>query len=161
MSLPPTDHQWDAVKLTGDGKVDLFEIVCLDGMKFFLKNSDTVTYNSVTYEGVALQFGGSRRTSKEETPRPSLTLVNPEGVLSQYVLDELFDFGKVVRRQLLRAELDGNTGAPYEEKYFIARATSLTKRSVTFELRGYSDRFNANIPARMYILPDFPMVSLQ
>lgn len=161
MSLPPSSHQQDAVLLTGDGKVDLFEIITIGGEKFYLKNNDTVTYNNITYEGAYVQFSGSKRTSNEETPRPSLTLVNPEGVLSRYVLNEMFDFGQVIRRQVLRTDLDNNTGNVYEEKYFISRATALTKRSVTFELRGYSDRFNAMIPARMYTLPDFPMVSLQ
>lgn len=160
MSQPSTAHLQDSVLLTADGKVELFQITLLSGAAFYFKNNDTVTYQGLTYEGVALSFSGSKRTSNEETPRPTLTLVNPAGVLSQQVLAEAFDFAAVIRRQVLRAELDAGTGTPYEEKYFISRTNGLTKRQVTFELRGYSDRFNAQVPARMFIIPDFPMVTL-
>lgn len=161
MSLPPPAMLDDATLLVGDGIVELFEVRPINGTVLYVKANDTVTYQGKTYEGLAIEMKGAGRSSDEQVKRPTLAIANPEGLFSQDIAAGDLDFATLIRRRVLRKDLLANVGRFHEEKWLVSRCTSLTKYSASFELRAPSDRFNAMIPARMFILPEFPLVTLQ
>lgn len=161
MSLPPQAQLDDATLLMGDGIVELFEIRPLGGSVLYIKANDTVVYQGKTYEGIAIELRGAGRSSDEQVKRPTMAVANPEGLFSQDIAAGHLDFATVTRRRVLRKDLLANVGRFHDETWLVGRCTSLTKYSASFELRAPSDRFNALVPARMFILPEFPLVTLQ
>lgn len=161
MSLPPQAQLEDATLLQGDGIVELFEVRTLGGAFIYAKANDTVTFQGKTYEGIAVELRGAGRSSDEQAKRPTLSVANPEGLFSQNIAAGDLDFATVVRRRVLRADLLADIGRFHEEKWLVRRCTSLTKHSASFELSPPGDRFNALIPARLFILPEFPLVTMQ
>lgn len=157
----PSNHLTDATLLTADGIVELFEIVMLDGSLLRVKNDNTVTYMGITYEGYAIELKGAGRTSDEQVKRPTLSIVNPNGVFTDRVINGKFEFAKLYRRRVLYNDLLVNSGRYVEEMWLITRCTALAQTMMSFELRAPSDRFNTILPARMFILPEFPLVVLR
>lgn len=159
----------DSIKPVGDGYVFLFTIttVPINGniYKLRLKNDNTVTFNGDVYEGTAIQMTGWEKNSDGKMPRPSLSLVNPNGIYSGYVRAGYLDYAKIERVKVLYHDLmvgmtPQGTMNFTKEKWRIYQITSLTKEIVTFELRTLMDRFNNVLPGRLYMPPEFKTVSL-
>lgn len=160
MSIPD-NHLVDATLLTADGMVELFEIQTLSNTLLRFKSDNTVTYLGNLYEGMAVELKGAGRSSDEQVKRPSLTIVNPEGVLSQRIANGEFEFARVYRRRILYQDMLNNINRYQEEMWLITHCSALNRVTASFELRSPSDRFNTILPARMFILPEFPLVTLQ
>lgn len=159
-SDPPAQVE-DSHKLTADGYVDLFEITLLTGSVLYLKSNDTVIYRSRTYQGTAIKISGVEKYADEKDSRPQMVMVNPDGIYGEFIKAGLLDYALVKRIRVLREDLLANRDVKTEQRWRIWRISALTNEAVTCELRSVVDRFNALIPGRMFIPPEFPLVTLQ
>ncbi len=159
--LVPSSHFEDSKKLTADGYVYLFEILLVDNVTtIYLKNDNTVTWRGKTYDGTALQLTGVGSSADDETSRPQFGVANPASVYSSLIDQGLLEGGVVSRYKVLKAHLDDDLPIFRRQRWKISRIATLLTDIVTMELRDIMDGQVFQTPARMFIPPDFPTVSL-
>jgi lambda family phage minor tail protein L len=151
----------DGEQLEADGIVELFEIVCPNGLSLALKQNDTVSYMGKTYEGTAIQISGVSKRSDGEQSRPTLTVTNPLGIYNTLAVSGNFEFARVDRTRVLRKHLLANLDVKQVNSWYIYQVAQCDDEVISFSLRAITDRFNSYLPARMFIPPDFPMVTLK
>lgn len=162
MSELPESQVQDAYKLEADGYVELFQIkMANSGGTMFVKANDTVTYLGDVYEAWGVQMTGTGQNSDGENVRPKFTVVNPDGVFSGLIARGAMDNAEIVRLRILRNDLVNNTpGAAREQRWNVFRVVSLNKALAIFELRSIMDGQFFQIPARVFVPPQFPFVKL-
>lgn len=150
----------DAHKLEADGIVELFRFALIPSGEVNLKANNTVTWRGKTYEGWGIALGGVANSSDEEATRPQLVLANPEGIITALVLENQLTGALITRFRVLKDDLDNNRNRFVRHIFKIYRTVSITKEMAVFECRNILDSPFSRIPARVYIPPDFPSVSL-
>jgi lambda family phage minor tail protein L len=160
ISTAPPTHLVDAQKLEADGYVDLWEIMLIGGSVIRLKANDPVTYRSNVYEAFAIQISGESQNSDTEVSRPKLNIINPDGAFSPAIHRGDLNRATVVRKRVLRTDLLANTNVFQQNSWTISRVVSLNKHAASFEMRGVGDMQRFVVPIRMFVPPDFPLVSL-
>lgn len=155
-----TDIEQDRVKLQADGVVHLFQIDLRNSSTLYLKADDTLTWQGQEYEGTAIMLQGVSQSASEELSRPTLTVANPQGIFSQYVIQGVLEKSIVTRRRVLRNNILTDSNIYEQMTWYISRVISISKVSVSCELRNPIDGPTVLVPARMYVPPDFPSVSL-
>ena len=159
MSIP-VEHKQDGHELVGDGVVELFKIRLTSGTLIHIKNDDTLTWQGDTYEGIALQLTGVAHNSDEERSRPNLTVANPEGMFSTMIRDGNLDGAIVTRFRVLREHVLNDNNISQQQSWALTRVVSLNREKISVELRDQMDGQFFLTPARMFIPPEFPQVSL-
>lgn len=154
------DIEADRVKLTADGVVQLFKIDLRNGSTLRLKNDNTASWQSQTWEGIALMMQGVKRSANEELSRPTLAIANKDHIFSQYVNQGILEKSVVTRYRVLKTNFDSNINLFEQATWYIARVVGVTNANVTVELRNPIDGPTVLTPARMYLPPEFPAVSL-
>ncbi len=155
-----TDPRTDSYSLTPDGIVDLFRITLRTGAFLHLKLNDTVTWQGDVYESCPIQLTGVSRSSDGQANRPSLTIANPDNILSPFIINGYLDRAFVTRKSVLYQNMLNNLNICDERLWVISRCTLLTNQLATFELRDVIDGPNYRCPVRLYLPPDFPFVTL-
>ena len=158
----PVSHLQDALSLTGDGIVYLYQITLLgSGVTFRFKNNDTVTWQGNIYEGIPCQMTGESRTADDQESRPSLRVYNPGGIFNAPALDGSLYKAIVIRKRVLRQHIDSNTNIYAQRMWFVERPKELISgQYISLDLRDMTEGQNFQLPVRQYIPPEFPMVSL-
>lgn len=151
----------DEVKLQKDAIYELFQVVLgSGGGTLYLRDGPDVVWRGNTYEGIALKADGFKFTSDEEASRPKLKIANPEGIFSAYVFEGVLE-GSIVRRfKVLKEHLDADLNIFNLDIWTLSRVSTMNKYFLEVELRRPFDGPTAQAPARMFIPPEFPMVSL-
>ncbi|BCJ91775.1 hypothetical protein IZ6_25100 [Terrihabitans soli] len=161
MTTPPS-HIDEAYKLDAGALVDLFELRLRDQTTIVrFKNNDTVTWQGVEWEGAACRLTGDKRSANEEESRPRLVLVNPAGVFNKPAREGKLERATVVRKRVLRSNLDADVNLFEQRMWYVARVPEwITNQTITLELRSMIDGPNFQLPVRMYTPPEFPTVTL-
>lgn len=161
----PTTHVTDAQKLAGQGFVDLFEIEMLSGNRFFFKNDERLFWQGKTYEGWACQLTGVETNAEEQESRPQLVIANrvdtDTGVFSPFIESGLLDRARVTRRRILRSAAVANTPLAQIHSWYVSRIATVNRDIIALELRSATEGTLFNVPARKFMPPDFPTVSLR
>lgn len=157
----PVQHQQEAAKLEADGIVELFEITLRSGGILRLKNNNSVTWQGNTYDPWFLKLSGVSTSVDEELSRPQLMLANLEGVFSNFVRNQFLDNAIVKRTRVLRTDIENDNPVSHTEQWRVRRVVGLNKDAITLELRVFMDGQPFQVPARMYIPPEFKMVNLR
>ena len=157
----PTSHLNDAMLLDADGKIHLYEITLSTGLNLYAKRFTSGTWQGKTYGVMEIVMSEVKRNSDGEAARPTLQMLNPEGLFTLSVLNGDWDMAPVIRRTVLRTHFETNVGIAVVERWFISRVTQCDHNSIAFELRSPADRMNALIPVRTFSPPDFPFVNLR
>lgn len=157
----PDDHLTDSHKLEADGIYDLFEFEFDDGSRFYFKNNDSVIWQGNTYDMLPHKIEGDGTSSKEEEYRPTLTVANPDGIFSSAVTSGKLDRANLYRKRVLRKNLEENNDIFYTTAWYVSRVIKMTRHTITLELRRQMDGQFFQCPARMFIPPEFPAVSLR
>lgn len=162
MTSVPLTHIQESQKLTADAQIDLYQITLKDSPTIFrFKNNDTVTWRGNLYEGMACRLQGDTRLADGEESRASLQVMNPFGIFNMPALVGDLDLATVVRKRVLRQHLDGNVNIFEQRMWYVGRISELISgQSITLELRNVTEGPAYQIPVRMYIPPQFPLVSL-
>jgi len=165
----PASHVDEGLKLTAEGEVVFYEISLRNvpnGGTAVIRFRDgpmgsTTTWNNKTWDHLACQMSGQSRSSEEEKNRPTLRLMNPVGIFNDAAFNGRFDSAVLQKFTVLRSHLERGLVISNPEIWFIGRVKDLISgQSISFELRALSDVPEQIIPARMYIPPEFPFVTL-
>ena len=158
----PLEHIQDAKKLDADAIIDLYEITLSDkSTKIYLKSNNSVTWQGNLFEGTGINLSGVGSHSDDETARPKLTLYNPQGVYSYLIDRGLLDNSIIKRIRVLKVHLDSDSPISRSQQWRVSRVASLRKNIIALELRDMLDGQFFQTPARMFIPPEFPQVSLK
>ena len=156
----PDSHRQNNEKLVADGYVELFEIKLRNGSYIYLKENNTVQWQGKSWTGVPLAFEGYSSAANDKLSRPVLSVVNPDGVFSTFVRDGHILRATVTRYSVLYDDIVNNRNI-YHKKVWIAwNIPQMSRDMIQLELRNPMDGVNFDVPARMYIPPEFPSVSL-
>lgn len=148
----------DALKLTSDKEVTLWEIILRDNTRAYLRNGPTVTWRSNEYEGLPIMLSGEEDTADDRSARPSLRIFNPKKIFGPWAHEGRFELATVIRRRVLQQHLLNNDNIFKKRVWVIGQIQSCTSRSLDVQLRSPIDTPNLNTPTRMYAPPDFPTV---
>lgn len=157
----PAQHVAENLKLeAADAYVDLMELYLVPSGQVYFKNSDTVTWQTKTYEGLAFKMSGVSKAADEQESRPTLTIVNPEALFSIAVEAGQLERATVIQRRIRRSDLDANNNVAQVRTWFVTRVAQLSDEMIAVELRDLTDGPNFLVPARMFLPPEWPVVSL-
>lgn len=157
----PQEHKADAHQLTGDGVVELFEILPVGGGTLYLKANNDVVWQGHTWQGIGIILTGIERTADDQNNRPKLVIGNPDAVYSPIVRDGALNSAVVNRYEVLLSHILSNSNIYSKKTWRARRVPSLNRSSITLELRTLADGQYFMIPGRQFISPDFPLVTLQ
>lgn len=157
----PQSHREENEKLLADGYVQLFEIKLRDGSFLTLKNNNSVKWQGVTWTGIPLSFEGWQTASSDSLARPTMMIANPNGAFSTFIRDGLLTKAVITRYLVLYEDILNDRNVYQSKKWVVWNNPSLTNMSISLELRNPMDGVNFNVPARMYIPPEFPSVQLR
>ena len=157
----PQSHIEDASRLESEAYVHLYEIHLAGAMGIiYLKPDNTVTWQGKTYEGTSVKLTGVGQFADEESSRPTLVMFNPDNVFSSLVDQGYLEGSDVVRIRILRNHLEADLPIFSKQKWKLSRVASVRGSLITCEIRDITDGHNFVTPARQYIPPEFPAVSL-
>ena len=158
----PVSHLQEAQKLTADALVDLYTIQLKNlPVVFRFKNDNTVTWQGNVYEGMASRITGDDRSADGEESRPVLQVMNPFGIFNSAAVKGQLDLATVTRRRVLSQHIASNANIFEQRMWYVGRIRELISgQSISLELRNMTEGANFQIPCRMFIPPEFPMVSL-
>lgn len=158
-TIIPNTHKIENLKLEADAYVDLFQIDLYNKTTLRLKAGDDIEWAGYLWEGYPIELSGHELDS-EKLSRPTLRVVNPEGIFSSLFISGDIEKATLYRYRVLRQDLDNNREIYQRLKWIIWNVKSITKNYVELELRNPMDGNNFNVPARLFIQPDFPSVTL-
>lgn len=157
----PESHKLENEKLNGWGYVELFEIKLRDDSFLYFKNFDTVTWQNKTWKGIPISFEGYASASSDSYSRPTLSIASFNGLYMKAAKSGLFIRASVSRYKVLYNDLLKNKNIYQKKTWLIWNITSLTRDTISFEVRNPMDGVNYDLPARTYCPPEFPAVTLR
>lgn len=166
----PVEQREDAFKLQADAYVHLYELQLYPTGSMFLNPHYTVTWQGNTYNYWGMKISGMAQNSDDTTARPQLTIANftygvdgepIKGVFSALNAQAKIEGATVIRRSLLKPHVDSNLPKASERRWKVSRIASMDDDVVTLELRNTLDGPRFTMPARKFMPPEFPQVSLQ
>ena len=156
----PQSHRENNEKLVSDGYVHLFEIKLRNGEYLYFKENNTVKWQGRTWTGIPMAFEGYSSASGESLSRPTLSIANPEGSFSTFIRDGILLRSVITRYSVLYQDILNDNNI-YQKKVWVAwNVPQLTRDMLQLELRNPMDGVNFDVPARMYLPPEFPSVTL-
>ena len=158
----PTSHVEESLKLTPDAVVHLYEIrMRNNGGLVRIKDNETVTWQGMLFESCPIKITGDDRTAEGADARPTLTVVNPYGLFTPYILAGRIEYAIVIRKSVLRENLLADVNIYEQRMWRIRRIVQLiAAQSITVELANMSDGPGFQIPVRQFLPPDFPAVTI-
>lgn len=154
----PEEQLEDAQKLIADGIVQLYEIRLSDGTYLHLKADNSVEWNGYQWTGIPILFEGYSSAQGSSYSRPTLSIANPDGAFSTFVRDGFLDRAVVNRYIVLYDDIVNDRPIYQKKTWVIWFIKTLNKNIIQVELRNPMDGVNFDVPARMYIPPEFPFV---
>lgn len=164
----PREHVDESLKLTADGMVELYEITLRnvgDGVTAYIRFMDgpmgkTSTWGSRVFEHLPVKMTGMSRSSEEQKSRPTLQIMNPEGIFNKPAFKGQFDGALLQRYRVLADHFQRGIMLSDNQVWFVGRPKDLVGgQSISFELRALSDGPDQLIPGRIFAPPDFPFVN--
>lgn len=156
----PQSHRENNEKLISDGYVHLFEIKLRNGEYLYFKENNTVKWQGRTWTGIPMAFEGYSSASGESLSRPTLSIANPEGSFSTFIRDGILLRSVITRYSVLYQDILNDNNI-YQKKVWVAwNVPQLSRDMLQLELRNPMDGVNFDVPARMYLPPEFPSVTL-
>ena len=165
----PIEHVRDAQRLDGDAYVNLFEILFYPSGSMFICPERHVTWQGNEYNSWGLRLTGVSTSSDDETSRPKLSLANftydengdaVRGVFSAIHAQQSLEGSIVIRRRVLKYNLENNINIKEEKRWRVSRIASETPNVITLELRNTLDGPRFTMPARKFLPPEFAQVTL-
>ena len=156
----PQSHRENNEKLISDGYVHLFEIKLRNGEYLYFKENNTVKWQGRTWTGLPLAFEGYSSATGETLSRPTLSVVNPDGAWSTFVRDGMLTRAVCTRYLVLYDDLINDRPIYQKRMWIIWYPRTLNKQYIQFELRNPMDGVNFDVPARVYMPPEFPFVDI-
>lgn len=158
----PAAHIAEALKLTADAEIDLFELSPLSGGTIYFKADNDVPWLGHVYEGIPCVLTGEE-DSLDKTPTPRLTIGQEDVDLLPFkglVFDRHLDGAMLVRRRVLLSNLLANANVKQTTHFRVKRVAEYSRSKIVLQLASFSGAVNQTIPFRQYLPPDFPWVDI-
>lgn len=165
MSDIPASHKEDSLKLNPQEFVKLFDITLQDGSKIRLHSGREYQWHPTnvntpwTFDPAYIEVKGVKRTSGEQRIRPTLSVGNPLDIFHVPVAEGHLENATVVRYKIKPDLLTADPPVFEKNTWYIAQITGLGEL-ITAQLRSLSDRQESQIPARQFLKPEFPSVTI-
>ena len=156
----PESHLSANEKLEGEAYFDLFEVHFNPSGVFYFHRNSEVTWQGNTYQGWAVTLNEVARYASEERARPTLAVMNIDGALSPFVADGSFNRAVLKRKRVLKQHILSDEDVKQETIWMMWMPKTLNKNVMEFELRTFSDGQNFTLPARKFMPPEWPYISL-
>ncbi|MDR3436439.1 hypothetical protein [Telmatospirillum sp.] len=157
----PQEHVDDSLKLNADAIVELYHIILSDKTNLYLTAGATTTWQGNTYESLAIQMSGEFNSSDSTSvSRPQLVIANPLGIFSSFVVNGYVNKAQVLKYTVLGVNITENNNIYVRQTWVCWRIVLMNKTNLTLEVRGQLDGPNFQTPARSFLPPEFPAVSL-
>ena len=158
----PNDHIVDSQKLTGaDGFVELLVLeLAASGGTFRIKDNGEETWLGDVYEYYPFGISGINYSVDDAESRPMLKLANPDHLFTSSLEHGHLDRALVTRYRVLRANFDANRDIKEQRRWYIRRIVEAASTHIILEMSNLIDGPNYIVPARMFIPPEFAVVSL-
>lgn len=155
-----TRHQEQARTLNPEPYVDLYEVRVNPSAVVRLTNHPNVNWAGSEWENWAVELNGLGAKTTGEVNRPQLRMANLGGLFSPIVAGGLVYQGSVTRYRVLIQDLHDGRVSYLRNFWEVSRVASLSKDAIVLELRAPMDRQDYSLPARQFIAPEFPYVTL-
>ncbi len=165
MTAIPADHRADSLELNPEEFIELFDITLESGTRIRAHSGREYTWspedvnNPWTFESAYIKIDGVKRNSGEQRIRPTLTLGNPLDLFHVPVAQGHLEGAIVVRYRVQSSNLTANPPVFEKATWYISQITGLAE-VITAQLRSLSDRQESQIPARQFLKPEFPSVTI-
>lgn len=158
----PQSHLNEGLKLTADAEIDLFTLSLVSSATTFrFVNGPTLSWQGHTYDGLGCTLSGDKRSSGDEEGRPTLRVINPEGIFNKPAMNGLLDRAILIRKRVLGVNVTNNANIFQQRMFYVERVKELISGQILgLELRSMTDLPNIQIPVRTFMPPEFPTVSL-
>ena len=157
-------HTESGMGLTGDAFVHFFDIHLIAAPSqphVYFTDGPTRTWQTKEYTAAPIRLAGFSRTADDERSRPTLQILDQASLLIEFAFMGYIDRARVTRRRVLRNHAENNINISETHVWYVARVKEVVVgQAVTLELRSLSDGPLQLIPARKYIPPEFPFVTL-
>lgn len=155
-----TRHQEQARTLNPEPYVDLYEVRVNPSAVVRLTNHPNVSWAGSEWENWAVELDGLGAKTTGEVNRPQLRMANLGGLFSPIVAGGLVYQGSVTRYRVLIQDLHDGRVSYLRNFWEVSRVASLSKDAIVLELRAPMDRQDYSLPARQFIAPEFPYVTM-
>lgn len=165
MTTIPDSHKEDSLKLNPQEFIELFDITLTSGTRIRAHSGREYQWSPLdtsepwTFESAYIKVDGVKRNSGEQRIRPTLTIGNPMDVFHVPVAEGHLDNAIVVRYKVKPDNLLADPPVYEKATWYIAQVTGLGEL-ITAQLRSLSDRQEGQIPARQFLKPEFPSVTI-
>lgn len=165
----PITHVKDSYELEGKAFVHLYTLQMFGGGYMFMSDSGTVSWQGITWESWPLKFSGVGKSGNEETHRPVLQVANftfdvdgepIKGVFSALNAANKLEGASLIRKRIHKDDIEEDNNIFTQTTWRVSRVTAITPDVIGMEMRNSLDVPRFTIPARQFIPPDFPQVSL-
>lgn len=150
-----------SLSLEQSSLLKLIELKLTDGSIIRLCDKYDIVYLGKTYRFLNFELSDLQEVSSNESIRPKLSIVNPNGVFSKLAISNKLEGGLV---DIIRVEegkiLYGDTSEVFVDRWKIYSIPEISQK-ITLQLRKLSDLKDEQIPPRKYSPPDFPTVKIQ
>lgn len=157
----PSTHVTEGDKLDPQALVHLYELQLNPSGVLYMSKDTEITWQGNLYQNLPIKVSGTKISASGQIPRPTLTISNPSGIYSKSVGDGLLDRAVLIERKVLRSDLEADLPVWDERRWYLSRLISDTALSISYQLRGLTDRQTGVMPIRMYIQPEFSSVRLR
>lgn len=158
------DHIRESQSLQMDGYVHLLHLRAFPRgsaeVNVYLSVDIERVWKGVTFEAVPWHIPDTSQSSDGELSRPVLTIFNAEGLFTRYALGKYLDNAEVTRYSILSQHFDAGVDSYIRGVWRVSSILSATKQLIAAQLRGPLDGPTVRMPARRFISPEFPQVSL-
>lgn len=165
MTTIPDTHKEDALKLNPEQFIELFDITLKSGSRIRAHSGRGYEWSPLdvndpwTFDSAYIKVDGVKRNSGEQRIRPTLSIGNPSDIFHVPVAEGHLDGATVVRYKVRPSHLAADPPVYEKATWYIAQVTGLGEL-ITAQLRSQSDRQESQIPARQFLKPEFPSVSI-
>lgn len=156
----PAEYKAEAYKLDATGLVELFQMTLLNGNSLYFTGYKSLNWQGKTWTSFPCSISDVGVQTSGENNRPKLTVANPDGIFSTYVVSDLLNNATVVRFRVSPSDIDGNVNRFLKNTWRISKVMSLNKNMVIFELRSSLDGQNFKMPGNCFFPPEYPHVTL-
>lgn len=158
------EHTETGMGLTADAFVHFFEIRLVAAPSqpsIYFTDGPTRTWQGKEYEEAPVRLTGFSRTADEERSRPTLQILDRANLLIEFAFSGYIERARVTRKRVLRTHAEANIDISDTHMWYVSRVKEvITGQAMSVELRSLSDGPLQLIPARKYIPPEFPFVTL-
>ena len=159
----PSSISDSVYELEPDALAELFMLELQDqgNTIMYLNAYAELVWQGNTYISLPCTLSSVSQSVDGEKSRPKFSVANPQALFSSQVQSGALDNALLTQYKIMKADLDNDLDVKMTSIWRVTRIPSMNFKVLTMELRTALDGPSFKVPARTFIPPDFPHVSLR